>query len=296
MRPGATLVAVVPHDDVEAAVRSSNPVLTRLTPENQTGYQAGYRSPGSYGSTTGYAQQTDYYNSPVVAAGASDRLTIDDVVIRTVTLLAVTGISGFLAVYLVPNDIAVPVWIGAALIGLVLGLIISFKQISSPPLILTYAVVEGVFVGMVSKAYESWYDGIVVQAAAGTFGIFLIMTALYKFRVIRATPRFARGVMAAVFGIFGIILVNWILSLFGVTTGIRGNADGSGGTLAIVFSIVVIVIASLTFILDFALIEESIARGAPKRMAWTCAFGLLVGLIWVYLEVLRLLSYLRGRD
>ena len=187
-------------------------------------------------------------------------------------------------------------WIGAALIGLVLGLIISFKRITNPPLILGYAVVEGVFVGMVSEFFESRYPGIVVQAVAGTFGIFLIMTALYKFRVIRATPKFARGLMAAVFGIMGIILVNFVLSLFGVTTGLRGDEQGNGGVLAIGFSLVVIVIASLTFILDFDLIEQSINQGAPKRLAWTCAFGLLVGLIWVYLEVLRLLSYLRGRD
>jgi len=269
-------------------VRSSNPVLTRLTPETQT-----YRSPTGYPDqqSTGYGS----YSSPVVTA-ADDRLTIDDVVVRTVTLLALTGVSAFLAVFLIPDQLAGPAWIGAALIGLVLGLIISFKRITNPPLILAYAVVEGVFVGMVSKFFELRYPGIVVQAVAGTFGIFLIMTALYKFRVIRATPKFARGLMAAVFGIMGIILVNFVLSLFGVTTGLRGDSQGNGGVLAIGFSLVVIVIASLTFILDFDLIEQSINQGAPKRMAWTCAFGLLVGLIWVYLEVLRLLSYLRGRN
>ena len=262
-------------------MRSSNPVLTRLTPETtHTGYPP----------SAGYAQQTDYYSSPVTST-ASDRLTIDDVVVRTVSLLALTGVSAFLAVLLVPQRIAGGVWVGAGLIGLVLGLIISFRRITNPPLILAYAVVEGVFVGMISSAYERAFDGIVIQAAAATFGIFLIMTALYKFRVIRATPRFARGLIAAVAGVFGIILVNFILSLFGINTHLR---DGSG--LAIVFSLVVIVIAALTFILDFDLIETSIAQGAPKRMAWTCAFGLLVGLIWVYLEVLRLLSYLRGRN
>jgi uncharacterized YccA/Bax inhibitor family protein len=266
-------------------VRSSNPVLTRLTPETQTDYRSGGYAP----QTTGYAQQYPGYSSPVVTS-ASDRLTIDDVVVRTVTLLAVTGFSAFLAVLLIPAELAVPAWIGAALVGLVLGLIISFKRITNPPLILTYAVVEGIFVGMVSEFFERVYPGIVVQAVAGTFGIFLIMTALYKFRVIRATPKFTRGVIAAVFGVLGIIAVNFVLSLFGVQTGLR-----SGGGLSIVFSLVVIVIAALTFILDFDLIEKSIQAGAPKRMAWTCAFGLLVGLIWVYLEVLRLLSYLRGR-
>jgi uncharacterized YccA/Bax inhibitor family protein len=264
-------------------------VLTRLTPENQTEYRSTY-APAGYGQTTGYPQQAGPYSSPVVSA-ASDRLTIDDVVVRTVTLLAVTGISAFLAVLLVPPSLVGAAWIGGALVGLVLGLIISFKRITNPPLILTYAVAEGIFLGMVSEFFESRYPGIVVQAAAATFGIFLIMTALYKFRVIRATPKFTRGLMAAVVGVFGVILVNFVLSLFGVNTHLR---DGSG--FAIIFSIVIIVIASLTFILDFDLIEQSINQGAPKRMAWTCAFGLLVGLIWVYLEVLRLLSYLRGRN
>jgi uncharacterized YccA/Bax inhibitor family protein len=264
-------------------VRSSNPVLTRLTPETQTGYQ----------QPVGYGQAG--YTSPVVAT-ATDRMTIDDVVIRTVGLLLLTGLSGALAWALVPVEIALPILIGSALIGLVIGLIVSFKRITNPPLILAYAVVEGVFVGLISKFFESSYPGIVVQAMVGTFGIFLVMTALYKFKVIRATPKFARGLMAAVFGIVAIMLVNFVLSMFGVTTGLRGDANGNGSLLAIGFSIVVIIIASLTFILDFDLIEQSVRNGAPRNMAWTCAFGLLVGLIWVYLEVLRLLSYLRGRD
>jgi len=250
-------------------------VLTRLTPENQS-----YRSP------TGYA--VPGYSSPVVSSADTDRMTMDDVVVRTVSLLALTGVSAFLAIFLIPDQLTGVAWIGAALVGLVLGLVISFKQITNPPLILAYAVIEGVFVGMVSKFFEAAYSGIVVQAAAGTFGIFLVMTALYKFRVIRATPKFTRGVIGAVFGILAIVLVNFVLSIFGVHVGIRG-----GGVLSIIFSLVVIVVASLTFILDFDLIERSIAQGAPRRMAWTCAFGLLVGLIWVYLEVIRLLGYLR---
>jgi uncharacterized YccA/Bax inhibitor family protein len=267
-------------------VRSSNPVLTRLTPETQTGY----REPAGYGSPVGYS-------SPVIeTTAATDRMTIDDVVVRTVGLLLLTGVSGALAWALVPQSLVGPIWIMSALAGLVIGLVISFKRITSPPLILTYAVVEGVFVGLVSKFFEYRFPGIVLQAVVGTFGIFLVMTALYKFRVIRATPRFARGLIAAVWGVLAIILVNFILSLFGVYTGLRGDASGKGGALAIGFSLVVIVIASLTFILDFDLIEQSVRAGAPRQVAWTCAFGLLVGLIWVYLEVLRLLSYLRGRD
>jgi len=262
-------------------MRSSNPVLTRLD---------------APGQTRGYGSPVSTYPSPVVSAAGSDRMTIDDVVVRTVGLLIVTALSGA-AIWaavdtgVVSERLVSPIWIGAALVGVVIGLIISFRRITNPPLILAYAVVEGVAVGMFSMWFESRYPGIILQALIGTFGIFLVMTALYRFRVIRNSPRFSRGVIAAMSGIFVLILASWVLSLFGVNTGLR-----DGGTFSIIFSLVVIVVASLTFILDFDLIEQSIRYGAPKSTAWTCAFGLLVGLIWVYLEVVRLLSYLRGRN
>lgn len=215
-------------------------------------------------------------------------MTIDDVVVRTVGLLALTALSGALAWVLVPPALTGPVWIAGALVGLAIGLVITFARISSPPLFLLYAVAEGVFLGMFSKVYESRYGGIVLQAAIGTLVIFLVMSALYRSGAIRNSPRFSRGVTAAMIGIFTIVLINLGLSLFGVHTPLR---DGS--LFSILFSVAVIVVASLTFILDFDLIEKSVAAGAPKSMAWTCAFGLLVGLIWVYIEVVRLLGYLR---
>jgi uncharacterized YccA/Bax inhibitor family protein len=271
-------------------VRSSNPVLTRLTPVTQRPYQppvAGYPPMSTpTGPSVSYPAATAY----------ADRMTIDDVVVRTVALLGLTGLSGAIAWALIPDSLLFPAWIGAALVGLVLGLVISFSRTANPALIGTYAVVEGVFVGLASKVFDARYPGIVVQAAVGTFGVFFLMSMLYKFKVLRATPKFTRGVLGAMLGIVVVIAANWILALFGVTTGLRGNADGSAGMLAIGFSLFVIVIAALTFILDFDLIERSVEQGAPRAMAWTCAFGLLVGLIWVYLEVLRLLSYLRGRD
>jgi uncharacterized YccA/Bax inhibitor family protein len=267
-------------------VQSSNPVLTRLQPEPVQATASGYGYPGQ--PATGYPD--------VISPAATDRMTIDDVVVRTVGLLLLTGISAAAAWTLVPVDIMFPAMWGAAILGLIIGLVISFARITNPLLIGVYAVVEGAFVGLISEYYNLRFNGIVVQAVAGTFGIFLVMTMLYKFRVIRATPRFTRGLIAAVSGIFVVLLVNFVLAMFGVYTPLRGGAEGKGTWISIGFSIVVIVIASLTFILDFDLIEQSVRQGAPRKMAWTCAFGLLVGLIWVYLEVLRLLSYLRGRD
>jgi uncharacterized YccA/Bax inhibitor family protein len=264
------------HTLWEGSVRSSNPVLTRLTPET-AGPPAG-ASP--YGSET--------YPGVVTAPAVADRMTVDDVVVRTAGLLAIVGISGALAWTMVPDRLLLPVWIGAAMGGLILGLVIAFARIANPAVIVPYAIVEGVFVGIVSKFFENQFEGIVLQAALGTFGLFFVMALLYKARVIRATPLFVKIVMSALIGVVGLIVLNLVLSLFGINTHLR---DGSG--LAIVFSLVVIVIASLTFVLDFAQIEEGVRQGLPKKYAWLSAFGILVGLIWLYLEILRLLSYLR---
>jgi len=218
-------------------------------------------------------------------------MTIDDVVVKTVTLLGLTGISAVAAWNLIPDNAAGAAWIGAAVVGLVLGLIISFSRIASPALVVTYAVVEGVFVGMVSKTYQEvlGYEGIVLQAVVATFGVFFVMAVLYRFRVIRATPRFTRGIIAVMAGLFGLMLINLVLSLFGFSTGLR-----SAGPVGIIFSLVCIVVAALSFIVDFDQIEQGIRMGLPQRYSWTAAFGILVGLIWLYLEILRLLSYLQG--
>lgn len=257
-------------------MKTSNPVLSRL------------------GSAAADQRVAGYAPSGYPAALSDVRpMTIDDVVVRTVALLALTAVSGAAAFALVPDRFIFPVWIGSALVGLVLGLVIAFARVTNPAVISIYAVVEGVFVGLVSKFYESilGYEGIILQAAIGSFGVFFIMAMLYKARVIRATPKFVKGVVAALAGVFALILINFVLSLFNVDTGLR-----SGGPVAIGFSLIVIVVAALTFILDFAQIEEGVRLGLPQRYAWACAFGILVGLIWLYLEILRLLSYLRGDD
>ena len=270
-------------------MRSSNPVLTRLTPETQT-----QRGRVDYPiDQSGYGQPVGGYGT-VTAPDTTDRVTIDDVVVRTVGLLAILGLVGALTWTLIASDVISsnmlgPVWIISAIAGLGLGLVIAFARITNPLVIGLYAAVQGVFVGAISMAYESVFEGIVLQAAVGTFGLFFIMAALYKARIIRATPKFVKFVMAALIGVVAIIVVNFLLTAFtDMTLGVR-----DGGPLAIVFSLVVIAIASLTFVLDFAQIEEGVRQGAPRKYAWYYSFGILVGLIWLYLEILRLLSYLR---
>ena len=176
---------------------------------------------------------------------------------------------------------------------MILGFVISFSRMANPALVVTYAVIEGVFVGMVSKFFASiaGYNGIILQAVVATFGVFFLMAILYKARVIRATPKFTRGLIAVMGGLFAIMLINLVLSLFGFNTGLRDN-----GPLGYIFSIVCIVVASLSFILSFNEVEEGVRMGLPQRYSWVAAFGILVSLVWLYLEILRLLSFLQGDD
>ncbi|AGL14615.1 hypothetical protein L083_1105 [Actinoplanes sp. N902-109] len=220
-------------------------------------------------------------------------MTMDDVVVKTVTLLGVTGLSAVAAWNVVPDRLLYPVWIGAMLVGLVLGLVLSFMRMVNPALAVVYAVVEGAFLGLASRYFNDilGYSGIVLQAVVATFGVFFLMAFLYRARVIRATPRFRKIMYAVLMGLAGVVLINLVLWLFGVDTGLRSN-----GALGIGFSLVCIVVASLSLILNFDQIEQATRMGLPQRYAWTAAFGILVGLIWLYIEILRLLSFLQSDD
>lgn len=151
-----------------------------------------------------------------------------------------------------------------------------------------YAACEGYLLGAISAHFGALYGGIVAQAVLATFGVFLVMLALYGLRVLRATPKFVKGVIAATFGIMFMYLGVFILNLFGVATGFW-----SGGGIGIVVSLVVVVVAALNLILDFDFIERGTKMGLPRYMDWYGAFGLLVTLVWLYLEMLRLLARLR---
>ncbi|MCP3783161.1 Bax inhibitor-1/YccA family protein [Micromonospora sp. A3M-1-15] len=280
-------------------MKSTNPVLARLGQAAERERAAGYAQPGPYGQP-GYPQQYQPYpqqqpyptgHGYPAAPPTVTPMTLDDVVVKTVLMLGILGASAAAAWVLVPDALTGVAWIGAAVVGLVLGLIISFSRMANPALVVAYSIVEGVFVGMVSKTFDTFYDGIVLQAVVATFGVFFLMAMIYKARIIRATPKFARIMVAIIAGLFGVMLINLVLALFGVNTHLR---DGS--PLAIGFSLVCIVVAALSFVLNFAEIEEGVRMGLPQRYSWTAAFGIVVGLVWLYLEILRLLSYFQGDD
>jgi uncharacterized YccA/Bax inhibitor family protein len=176
--------------------------------------------------------------------------------------------------------------------GFIMAMVTIFKKEWSPVTAPVYALLEGLFLGSLSAMLEMRYPGIAIQSVALTFGTCFAMLAAYRTGLIRPTAKFTMGIVAATGGIAVVYFASMILGLFHVQVpGIFGN-----GPIGILFSLAVVIIASLNLILDFAVIEDGAMRGAPKYMEWYSAFGLMVTLIWLYLEIIRLLSKLRGDD
>jgi len=254
---------------------TSNPAFRNLPSAN-----AGYATFDRYSGGMPGSQPQD-------TRGRDDQrpMTIDDVVTRTGVTLAVLVVTGALTWASGLYGLALP----AALVGFVLALVITFKKVVSPPLILAYAAVEGVFLGGISGIFNDKYDGIVIQAVVGTAAVFGGMLVVYKTGAIRVTPKLTRWIVGALIGVVGLMLVNLVAGFF--TEG--GLGLRSGGPIAIIFSLVCIGIAAFSFLLDFDAADQAIRGGVPAKYAWYIAFGLTVTLVWLYLEILRLLSYFR---
>ena len=182
------------------------------------------------------------------------------------------------------------IWVGA-LGGFIVALITIFNKTAAPYTVPVYAVLEGLFLGGISRLFESMYPGIVQQAVFLTFGTLGALLLAYRSGLIKATENFKLGVTAATGGIAFVYLVSIVMGFFGI----HFSMIHSSGPMGILFSAFVVVIAALNLVMDFDFIEEGAENGAPKYMEWYGAFGLLVTLIWLYLEILRLLAKLRKR-
>ena len=266
---------------------SSNPAFSRGFGGAGNGQQyAGWgNAPQQYGTPT----QHDPYAAPSPYAPPTTRyMTMDDVVTKTGLSFLVTVLAAAVT-WAMPGDAAWGLALPAVLIAFVLGLVISFKQIANPVATLSYGALYGVALGAISEAFNTVFPGIVMQALIGTFGVFAGMLVVYKTGAIRVTPKLTRWVIGALVGALVLMVANWIAYVF--------QDDGlglrSGGPLAIGFSLVVIGIAAFMLLLDFDMADEAIRRGAPAKFAWYIAFGLLVTVVWLYMEILRLLSYFR---
>jgi len=223
----------------------------------------------------------------------SDLMSLQGTVTKTGFLLAILVAAGAFTwkmTYQNPAG-AYPWLIGGVIGGLIFGLVTAFKPSASPYTAPIYAAAEGLFLGAISALFEQRYPGIVVQAVGLTFGTLAALLLAYTSGLIKPTENFKLGVTAATGGVFLLYLASFVLGFFGVHIGFIHDS----GLLGIGFSVVVVIIAALNLVLDFDFIETGVQRGAPKYMEWYGAFGLLVTLVWLYLEILRLLAKLRER-
>ncbi|PZS20434.1 MAG: hypothetical protein DLM57_01660 [Pseudonocardiales bacterium] len=269
---------------------AQNPVI------NKFGRVSGGNRPGLPTPSAGDLQ--DMYSRPAYAGptGSGRYMTLDDVVQRTGAMLAVVLVAGGVSWAVTPDRLALPVLLTSALVGLALGLYLSFSMKVNAGSALVYSAIEGVFLGAISRIFNHAYPGIVIQAITGTAMVAGGMLFVYKIGAIRVTPKFTRIVVGATIGVVGLMFVNLAAYLFHPGgLGLRGDASGNGTAIAIGFSVLCIVIASMNLVVDFDMIEKGIRNGADEKFAWYASFALMVTLIWLYIEILRLLSYFARR-
>lgn len=257
----------------------------------QPGYQQpGYQQPGQpqWGSS---ADLNQAYNAPPAGPLQTGRMTYDDVLVRTGILFAVLLVTAGATWFMMPVigfGAYVPILLITLVVTIGLSLYISRARSVPVPAIIGYAVIEGVFVGAASAVFEALYPGIVITAVLGTFGAFAAMLIAYKMKVLRATPKFTRWIVLLTFGYFIFALLNLGASLiFGF------SMFYNTGILGIGISLFAVGLASLNLILDFDYIDNGVRNGLPEKESWRAAFGLMVTLVWLYIEMLRLISILR---
>ncbi|UYW00875.1 Bax inhibitor-1/YccA family protein [Flavobacterium agricola] len=236
------------------------------------------------------SQTVERYNTIDLTNGT---MTIQGTINKSFILLALLLVGAFATWYLTASGYnPIVLTVGGAIVGFVLVLIAAFKPHLSGKLAPGYAIFEGLFIGGISAIFEARYPGIVIQAVGGTFVTFLVCLGLYKFRIVKVNQTFRNVVIAATLAIATYYLISFIASLvFNFQMFHHGSS-----LMSIGFSAFVIVIAALNLFLDFDLIEDSAAKQQPKFMEWFAAMGLLITLVWLYIEFLRLLSKINSRN
>ena len=261
-------------------------------------YQAPQYQAPQYGGTPNPADLEQSYNMPPAGPAETGRLTLDDVIMKTALTLGVVVLTGAGAWILTGSNpgLGMTLTIVGALAGFVLGLVNAFKKEPSPALILAYAAFEGLFLGGISAWFEAMYPGIVIQAVLATVVTFGVTLALYANRIVRVTGRFMRFVMIAMVSYLAFSLVNLVLMLTGVTDGMFGvrSMEVVGIPLGLLIGAFAVLLATFSLLIDFHVIEQGVKAGVPARYAWSGAFGLTVTLVWLYIEILRILAILRG--
>ncbi len=276
-------------------------------PYGQYGQQVPGRAPGQVmdprNGWGGQQNMTDeqlrqMYNQPAAGPADTGRMTYDDVIVKTAACLAVV-VAGAAVTMFVSMGLASLLMIVGALGGFVLALVNTFKKQPSPALILAYAGLEGLFLGGLTRILDAQFPGVGLQAVIGTLSVFAVTLVLFKSGKVRATPKAMRFFMIAIIGYAVFALINMVMMMTGAVQepfGLRTSVEIFGIPLGVLIGLLAIGLAAFSLIMDFTSIEAGVQSGAPQRFSWTAAFGLTVTLVWLYVEIIRLLSILRGDE
>jgi uncharacterized YccA/Bax inhibitor family protein len=278
-------------------MQSNNPVFARSEGFNGRSASPTYPGAGAYTDPSTWQVGAPGSPSAPTYARPQERMTIDSVVMRTAMTLFVVVAAAAATWVVLPEPTAtagisgstMAAWMAGAFGGLGVGLVISFKRTVSPVLVLVYAALEGMFIGAMSMVFEAMWPGIVMSAVLGTFVAFAATLAAYKFFNITVTPKFRRVVTIAMFGFVGVVLLDFLLGLAGWSFGWNGLTG-----IGFIATIIGLVLGVLMLVLDFDFVEQGVRAGLPESESWRAAFGLTVTLIWLYIEMLRLIAALRG--
>lgn len=269
----------------------ANPVLSEKIFEK---YKMGGSQAVASGEYATRGSEIRTYENYSATASQSETMTIEGsikVTIILTVLLIGTALANAYYYFNVDQSFSIKLTIGCAIAALIVVIILVFKKELAVPLSITYALLEGVVIGGISAMYSYLYDGIVIQAVIVTVTVLLLMLVLYRFRIIRVTAMFRSIIMSATIAVGLLYLASFVLSFFGVAvTFLQGSS-----ALAVGINVVIAGLAAFNLLLDFDFIEKGSSQNLPKYFDWYAGFGLLVTLVWLYLEVLRLLSKIKQK-
>ncbi len=281
----------------------ANPVLSRpdawthnlvQAPPNQQPHDQSYGA--QYGQPyTQYGQQPPVGQQPYQPSSPQpvERMTVDDVITKTAITMGLMMLVAVAAARFVPFTLLMPVALVSGLVAFIVPLVAAVRRSIGPVLAITFSLIEGVFIGGFSMLFESYYPGIVLQAVLGTFVAAAITLAAFKFGGFRLSSKARKIVMLSMIGVVVASLLSLALSFMGINLGLYAGVTGPVGGLAWLFAGLGVVLAVLSLVSDFQSIEQGVAMGAPAKESWRAAFGLTVTMVWLYTNILRILSYIR---
>jgi uncharacterized YccA/Bax inhibitor family protein len=285
----------------------ANPVLSRpdtwthnlsqgqapQQPHDQS-YGAQYGQPYTqYGQQSGQPPMQGQQPYTPSAPQNTERMSVDDVITKTAITMGVMMLVAVAAARFLPLTLLLPVALVSGLVAFIVPVVVAVRRSIGPVLAVTFAVIEGVFIGGFSMLFETYYPGIVLQAVLGTFVAAASTLAAFKFGGFRLSSKVRKIVMLTVIGFALASLINLVLWFFGINLGLYAGVTGPVGGLAWLFAGLGVVLAVLSLVDDFQSIEQGIAVGAPAKESWRAAFGLTVTMVWLYTNILRILSYIR---